>query len=66
MAGTFEKGRIKCLEDVRHELTPTFVIQRIEAHNLYHTLCEWFNVYMVSTLQHIDASKVDIVFLDHR
>jgi len=47
-------------------VTPTFVIQRIEAHNLYHTLCEWFNVYMVSKLLHLDASKVDIVFFDHR
>jgi len=33
---------------------------------LYHTLCEWFNVYMVSKLLHLDASKVDIVFYDHR
>ena len=51
--------------DVRRELTPTFVVQTIEAHNLYHTLCEWINVYMVSKLLHLDASKVDIVFLDH-
>jgi len=51
---------------VRRQLTLTFVVQRIEAHNLYHTLCEWFNVYMVSKLLPLDASKVDIVFLDHR
>jgi len=53
-------------KQLRRQLTPTFVIQRIEAFNLYHTLCEWFNVYMVSKLLHLDASKVDIVFLDHR
>ncbi|XP_052776690.1 uncharacterized protein LOC128214320 [Mya arenaria] len=45
---------------------PTFVIQRIEAHNLYHTLCEWFNVFMVSKFLVLDPSSVDILLLDDR
>ena len=53
-------------KDLKQQKTPTFVIERIEAHNLYHTLCEWFNVFMVSKILEFDASKVDIVFLDHR
>lgn len=45
---------------------PTFVIMRIEAHNLYHTLCEWYNVFLLSKLLGFNPSKSDIVFLDDR
>lgn len=48
------------------ELTPTFVFKRIEAHNLYHTMCEWFNVFMISKLFNEDPHTVDILFLDDR
>ncbi|KAH3736710.1 hypothetical protein DPMN_043283 [Dreissena polymorpha] len=45
---------------------PTFVIKRIEAHNLYHTLCEWMNVFLVSKVMKLNASLVDIVWIDDR
>lgn len=48
------------------KLTPTFVFKRIEAHNLYHTLCEWYNVFMISKLLKMEPRKVDILFLDDR
>jgi len=47
-------------------MAPTFVFKRIEAHNLYHTMCEWFNVFMISKLFNIDPHAAEIVFLDDR
>lgn len=46
--------------------TTTFAVMRYEAHNLYHTVCEWFNVYLICELFKIDPSEVDILLLDDR
>lgn len=44
----------------------TFAVMRYEAHNLYHTLCEWYNVYVVSKLLKLEPKTVDILFMDDR
>ena len=46
--------------------TPTFVVYRIEAHNLYHATCEWYNIFLVSQLLNFDPRKVEILFTDDR
>ncbi|KAH3736711.1 uncharacterized protein LOC127851401 [Dreissena polymorpha] len=53
-------------QDSNYVTAPTFVIKRIEAHNLYHTLCEWMNVFLVSKVMKLNASLVDIVWMDDR
>ncbi|KAH3794374.1 EGF domain-specific O-linked N-acetylglucosamine transferase-like [Dreissena polymorpha] len=50
----------------KHATDSVYVIQRIEAHNLYHTLCEWMNVFIVSQILKLNTSNVDIMFIDDR
>lgn len=44
----------------------TFVVNRIEAHNLYHAMCEWYSVFLVSYLLNFEAKQVEILFMDDR
>lgn len=46
--------------------TATIVIMRFEAHNLYHTLCEWYNVFVVAKLLKLNPKHVGILFMDDR
>ncbi|XP_052800607.1 uncharacterized protein LOC128231618 [Mya arenaria] len=46
--------------------TPAFVFKRIEAHNLYHTACEWINIYILSRLFGFDPRNVDVLLTDYR
>ena len=48
------------------EKNPIVVILRHEAHNLFHTLCEWYNVFLLSKLLEFDPFTVDILLLDDR
>ncbi|XP_052796003.1 uncharacterized protein LOC128228627 [Mya arenaria] len=57
----FQTGAIYPVNDI-----PTFVFKRIEAHNLYHTMCEWMNVFYISKQLQLSPSNVDILFIDER
>ncbi|WAQ99366.1 RCN11-like protein [Mya arenaria] len=57
----FQTGAIYPVNDI-----PTFVFKRIEAHNLYHTMCEWMNVFYISKRLQLSPSNVDILFIDER
>ncbi|XP_045157354.1 uncharacterized protein LOC123523772 [Mercenaria mercenaria] len=46
--------------------TATIAVMRYEAHNLYHTLCEWYNVFIVTKLLRLDPKHVNILFMDDR
>jgi hypothetical protein len=46
--------------------TPTFVVYRVEAHNLYHATCEWYSIFLVSQLLNFDPRDVEVVFMDDR
>ncbi|KAL3869407.1 hypothetical protein ACJMK2_042092 [Sinanodonta woodiana] len=52
------------VEETKLEYTIAF--KRIEAHNIYHTLTEWFNVFLLSKHFKFDAKQVDIIFIDDR
>lgn len=45
---------------------PTVAVMRYEAHNLYHTMCEWYNVYLLSKLLNFNPKHVRILFMDDR
>lgn len=44
----------------------TVAVMRYEAHNIYHTMTDWYNVFMITTLLNIDPKKVTILFMDDR
>ncbi|KAL4229914.1 hypothetical protein ACF0H5_010305 [Mactra antiquata] len=54
------------IEQVMEKKMVTFAVKRYEAHNLYHTVCEWYNIYVISELLNIKPETVDILFMDDR
>ncbi|XP_045212680.2 uncharacterized protein LOC123563735 [Mercenaria mercenaria] len=46
--------------------TPTFAVNRVEAHNLYHAMCEWYSLFLISYLLNFDPKQVAILFMDDR
>ncbi|KAK3598068.1 hypothetical protein CHS0354_018009 [Potamilus streckersoni] len=53
-------------ELIKVEYTFTVAIKRTEAHNIYHTLTEWFNIFVLSKHFKFNPQKVDVIFLDDR
>lgn len=41
-------------------------VMRYEAHNIYHTMTDWYNVFIVTRLLKLDPKKVTILFMDDR
>lgn len=46
--------------------TITIAIFRVEAHNLYRSMCEWYNLFLVCSLLYLDPKQVTILFMDDR
>ena len=46
--------------------TTTVAVMRYEAHNIYHTMTDWYNVFLVSKLLNLDPKKINILFMDDR
>ena len=45
---------------------PTVAVMRYEAHNIYHTMTDWYNVFLVCKLLNLDPKRVNILFMDDR
>lgn len=57
----------KYIESKFNPILPvTFVVERVEAHNLYHTMCEWYNIFLISKLLSFNSRTADILLLDDR
>ncbi|XP_045210370.2 uncharacterized protein LOC123561823 [Mercenaria mercenaria] len=46
--------------------TTTIAIFRIKAHNLFNSMCDWYNLFLVCTLLNLDPKQVTILFMDDR
>ncbi|XP_060584906.1 uncharacterized protein LOC132740878 [Ruditapes philippinarum] len=46
--------------------TAAIAVMRYEAHNLYHTLCEWYNIFVISKLLRLDPKQLHVIFMDDR
>ena len=44
----------------------TVAVMRYEAHNIYHTMTDWYNVFIITKLLNLDPKKVTILFMDDR
>jgi glycoprotein 2-beta-D-xylosyltransferase len=44
----------------------TIAIFRTEAHNLFRSMCDWYNLFLVCTLLNLDPKQVTILFMDDR
>ena len=46
--------------------TTTIAIFRKEPHNLFRSMCEWYNLFLVCKLLNLDPKQVSILFMDDR
>lgn len=44
----------------------TFAVSRIEAHNLYHAMTEWYSLLLISVLLNFDPKQIDVLLMDDR
>ena len=44
----------------------TVAVMRYEAHNIYHTMTDWYNVFLITKLLNLDPKKITILFIDDR
>ena len=59
-----ETAYFELTEDIHTRVT--MVVRRNEAHNLYHTMCEFYNIFLVIKQFQLNPKEVDILFMDSR
>lgn len=54
------------LSSVKNYRPVAMVVRRNEAHNIYHTMCEYYNIFLLAKHFNYNMNQIDIILMDDR